>query len=121
MLCRFPYYTNTNEIPGELSRENLVSSHVKVTSNLEKLVLFNVSLIRVNSPLLRTKQSGLSQKHNSEKSFQPLHIYLFLKTWPPLIWGVSLPVSSLIQLPVLSRFPLLVYEGVGFSTFSDLR
>ena len=23
------YYINTNEIPGELSRENLVSSHVK--------------------------------------------------------------------------------------------
>ena len=23
------YYINTNEIPGELSRENLISSHVK--------------------------------------------------------------------------------------------
>ena len=25
------YYINTNEIPGELSRENLISSHVKVS------------------------------------------------------------------------------------------
>ena len=25
------YYTNTNEIPGELSHENLVSSHVKIS------------------------------------------------------------------------------------------
>ena len=25
------YYINTNEIPGELSRENLVSSHVKIS------------------------------------------------------------------------------------------
>ena len=28
------YYTNTNEIPGELSRENLISSHVKITCYL---------------------------------------------------------------------------------------
>ena len=25
------YYINTNEIPSELSRENLISSHVKIT------------------------------------------------------------------------------------------
>ena len=25
------YYINTNEIPGELSRENMVSSQVKIT------------------------------------------------------------------------------------------
>ena len=25
------YYINTNEIPGELSREILISSHVKIT------------------------------------------------------------------------------------------
>ena len=25
------YYTNTSEIPGELSRENLISSHVKIS------------------------------------------------------------------------------------------
>ena len=25
------YYINTNEIPGELSRENLISSHVKIS------------------------------------------------------------------------------------------
>ena len=25
------YYINTNEIPGELSRENMISSHVKFT------------------------------------------------------------------------------------------
>ena len=31
----FPiYYINTNEIPGELSRENLVSSHAKITCYL---------------------------------------------------------------------------------------
>ena len=28
------YNVNTNEIPGELSRENLVSSHVKITGYL---------------------------------------------------------------------------------------
>ena len=27
-------YTNTNEIPGELSRENMISSHVKITCYL---------------------------------------------------------------------------------------
>ena len=27
----FIYYINTNEIPGELSRENMISSHVKRT------------------------------------------------------------------------------------------
>ena len=25
------YYINTNEIPGELSRENMISSHIKIT------------------------------------------------------------------------------------------
>ena len=28
------YCINTNEIPGELSRENLISSHVKITRYL---------------------------------------------------------------------------------------
>ena len=28
------YYLNTNEIPGELSRENMISSHVKITCYL---------------------------------------------------------------------------------------
>ena len=28
------YYINTNEIPGELSRENMMSSHVKITCYL---------------------------------------------------------------------------------------
>ena len=28
------YYINTNEIPGELSCENLISSHVKITRYL---------------------------------------------------------------------------------------
>ena len=28
------YYINTNEIPGELSRENMISSHVKITCYL---------------------------------------------------------------------------------------
>ena len=28
------YYLNTNEIPSELSRENLISSHVKITCYL---------------------------------------------------------------------------------------
>ena len=30
----FFYYINNNEIPGELSRENLISSHVKITCYL---------------------------------------------------------------------------------------
>ena len=29
------YYVNTNEIPGELSCENLISSHVKITCYLK--------------------------------------------------------------------------------------
>ena len=28
------YYINTNEIPGELSSENIISSHVKITCYL---------------------------------------------------------------------------------------
>ena len=28
------YYINTNEIPGELSHENLISSHVKSRENI---------------------------------------------------------------------------------------
>ena len=28
------YYINTNEIPGELSRENMISSHVKISTLL---------------------------------------------------------------------------------------
>ena len=28
------YYINTNEIPGELSRKNMISSHVKITCYL---------------------------------------------------------------------------------------
>ena len=31
-LHKYYYYINTNEIPGELSRENMVSSHVRITS-----------------------------------------------------------------------------------------
>ena len=33
-VIRFITYINTNEIPGELSRENLISSHVKITCYL---------------------------------------------------------------------------------------
>ena len=36
------YYTNTSEIPGELSRENLISSHVKISP---LLWLHNKSLL----------------------------------------------------------------------------
>ena len=28
------YYINTNKIPGELSRKNLISSHLKITCYL---------------------------------------------------------------------------------------
>ena len=31
------YYINTNEIPGELSHKNLISSHVKITCNLHNV------------------------------------------------------------------------------------
>ena len=31
---KYIYYINTSEIPGELSRENLISSHVKIASYL---------------------------------------------------------------------------------------
>ena len=31
------YYINTNEIPGELLRENLISSHLKITCYLHML------------------------------------------------------------------------------------
>ena len=36
-----PVYINTNEIPGELSHENLTSSHVKITCYLQLLWLHN--------------------------------------------------------------------------------
>ena len=53
------YYINTNEIPGELSRENLISSHVKIshlcygyiinrafhTKKLFKVKWFGISLV----------------------------------------------------------------------------
>ena len=29
LVCKIVYYINTNEIPSELLRENMVSSHVK--------------------------------------------------------------------------------------------
>ena len=32
--CINIYYMNTNEIPGELSRENMISSRVKITSGV---------------------------------------------------------------------------------------
>ena len=32
--CINIYYMNINEIPGELSRENMISSHVKITSGV---------------------------------------------------------------------------------------
>ena len=38
----FFYYINTNEIPGELSRENLISSHMKISP---LLWLHNKSLL----------------------------------------------------------------------------
>ena len=37
-LSKMMFYSiNTNEMPGELSRENLVSSHVKITCYLQML------------------------------------------------------------------------------------
>ena len=42
LLCDVvPVYINTNEIPGELSHENLTSSHVKITCYLQLLWLHN--------------------------------------------------------------------------------
>ena len=37
MFCRHNviYYVNANEIPGELSRENMISSHVKIACYLQ--------------------------------------------------------------------------------------
>ena len=32
------YYMNTNEIPGELSRENMISSHMKITCYISPLL-----------------------------------------------------------------------------------
>ena len=48
----FFYYINTNEIPGELSRENMTSSHVKITC------------------YLRTKRSPLLWLHNKSRLSQ---------------------------------------------------
>ena len=48
------YYINTNEIPGELSRENMISSHVKIT---RLLWLHDTSRLRSNKML---KLNGLA-------------------------------------------------------------
>ena len=33
------YYLNTNEIPSELSRENMISSHVKITCYFDTVAM----------------------------------------------------------------------------------
>ena len=38
------YYINTNEIPGELLRENLISSHVKITCYLRCFALLKLRI-----------------------------------------------------------------------------
>ena len=34
IILLYEIHVNTNEIPGELSRENMISSHVKITRYL---------------------------------------------------------------------------------------
>ena len=44
----FFYDINTNEIPGELSRENLISSHMKISPYTKKTIKvkwFGISLV----------------------------------------------------------------------------
>ena len=50
------YYINTNEIPGELSRENLISSHVKISL---LLWLHNKSRLSHQKPI-KVKWFGIS-------------------------------------------------------------
>ena len=37
------YYTNTSEIPSELSRENFISSHVNITCYREEITVVMVT------------------------------------------------------------------------------
>ena len=58
----FFYYINTNEIPGELSRENLISSHMKISpllwlhnksllSHQKKMVWYFIGVYIINRTL----------------------------------------------------------------------
>ena len=51
-----PYYINTNEIPGELLRENLISSHVKISP---LLWLYNKSRLS-HQKTVKVKWFGIS-------------------------------------------------------------
>ena len=58
------YYINTNEIPGELSRENLISSHVKI---LPLLWFHNKSLL-LHQKAIKVKWFGSSLVSRVENS-----------------------------------------------------
>ena len=49
------YYTNTNEIPGELSHKNLISSHVKITCYLHNVKISPLLWIHNKSRLSHQK------------------------------------------------------------------
>ena len=62
------YYINTNEIPGELLRENLISSHVKITC----FILLHEKFLQFD--WLRTVVFQLNLKYLHVKITNPLPV-----------------------------------------------
>ena len=60
---------NTNEIRGELSRENMISSHVKITRYLHH---------PTRRQHLRSKRSPLLWLHNKSRLSQLKNVYIYI-------------------------------------------
>ena len=54
------YYMNTNKIPGELSRENMISSHVKITCYISSLLRLHNKSRRSQDKTVSVKWFGIS-------------------------------------------------------------
>ena len=48
-------YINTNEIPGEISREKMISLHVKINFTCEKITIAMANMARINRAFRRKK------------------------------------------------------------------
>ena len=66
---------NTNEIRGELSRENMISSHVKITRYLHH---------PTRRQHLRSKRSPLLWLHNKSRLSQLKNVYIY--TYEKVKW-----------------------------------
>ena len=99
------YYINTNEIPGELSRENLISSHVKILPLVwqsVKILPFLFLLASTVKPptwipsIFPTNFFPLSQTSLYPCSREPFSKYLIWNK-PCLQFNKALGASSLVD------------------------